>query len=325
MKNVLLVLGLVVVIVALILAFGPSRQESVRVETSPPAPEPAPEPSPSPLPPPQPTEGRVVFAVTDAAAGLENIDGIIVTTKEVRVQSAAKGWVTVSEETKSFDLLKLKESGSFALLTEANLEAGEYNQVRLSVSKVEVIEKSSGKISLAKLPSGDLKLVGKLVVEAGNESSVVLDFLADKSLHTTGQGSYIFAPVITLETKSNAEISIGGGLVSIGGGKTDTNITIGMNESGEVGINVAIDAGANLEIVGDAIRVMAKGESEAAVSITAKGAIDAAVGGEYLDSAISVKMITREGKKTWLVTGLKGLEITNIYVDASTGVVVRVE
>jgi len=108
MKNVLLVLGLVVVIVALILAFGPSRQESVRVETSPPAPEPAPEPSPSPLPPPQPTEGRVVFAVTDAAAGLENIDGIIVTTKEVRVQSAAKGWVTVSEETKSFDLLKLK-------------------------------------------------------------------------------------------------------------------------------------------------------------------------------------------------------------------------
>ena len=324
MKYALGIMALIIIVLAAILIVGPGPKETVQT-TAPGMDETPSMVKPAPLPPPLTNEGRVVFAVTDAAANLENIESVIITIKEVRVHSAVKGWVTVSEETKQFDLLKLKTSGALAIMTEANLEAGIYNQVRIETSKVEIVEKQSGKITTAKLPSNDLKLVGKLTVEAGKESSVVFDFLVDKSLHTTGSNSYIFAPVIKLETRSDTDVTVAEGLVEIKGGVKDTDAVIGMNESGEIGVGLSIEAVANLEIIGEAIKIKVKEETGAEVAITAKSAIDLTVQKGHLDSALSVKMVTKSGKKTWLVTGFKGLELMSVYVDAQTGAVVLVE
>ncbi len=268
--------------------------------------------------------GRVVFAVTDAAIGLEEYSSIILSISEIRLQSAAKGWITVSEDKKQFDLLALKRSGLNALLADVTVDAGNYNQIRLSVDKITVIEKD-GATSEAKLPSKDLRILGKLAVLDGKISSVLFDFLADKSLHMTGAGQRIFAPVIKLETRNNVNVAINGNLVQFSEGAVSTDTTVGMNESGAFETGTGLDPKATLDVIGDTIRLISPGDSGAGITITAKGAVDKSVGEGYLTSALSVKMVTREAKKAWLVTGLKGLDIKNIYIDAATGSVMAVE
>ena len=189
MKTYVAFLAILVLIIAGIAIYGPSSSTSDETVES----------GISPTPPPTPLgvdEGRVVFALGDTAVDIKNIDSVIFTINEVRVHSEKRGWITVSEATQQFDLLRLKETGAFALITEANLEAGSYDQIRLAVKSVKVI---TGEISEdAKLPSQDLKMQGTLIVEAGGNSSVLLDVVADQSLHKTGSGRFIFAPVIKI-------------------------------------------------------------------------------------------------------------------------------
>ena len=168
-------------------------------------------------------------------------------------------------------------------------------------------------------------MVGTLVVNDGQTSSASFDFLADKSLHQTGSGQLIFAPVIKVETRNNVGVTLTSNLVTFTEGAVNTNLTFGMDESGQTTVGGGVDAKASLDVVGDTIHIVSKGEADAGVKITAKGAVDKAVGEGYLTNALSVKTVTREGKKVWLVIGLKGLDIKNIYIDVTTGNVVAVE
>jgi hypothetical protein len=193
-------------------------------------------------------QGRVVFSVTDAAVALENIQSVNITITKAEVQSAEKGWVSVSNKSQVFDLLTLKNSNALALLADVNLDAGAYNQIRLTVSKVEVTQ--AGKVNVAKLPSNDLKIVGSLIVDANSTSSAVLDFLVDKSLHITGNGQFVFAPVVRLIAKSQTEVTVDAkSLVNVSGtGKIDSDTTVGMNEKGETKENFEINANAKVEV-----------------------------------------------------------------------------
>ena len=55
------------------------------------------------------TQGKVVFGVTDVAEDMSGVSSVFVTVNKVEIHSAAKGWVTVSNETKQYDLLVLKQ------------------------------------------------------------------------------------------------------------------------------------------------------------------------------------------------------------------------
>ncbi len=186
------------------------------------------------LPAQQGAQGRVVFSVTDAAASatVEDATEILVTIDKLEVHSSASGWVTLSTQVKQYELLELKASGASALLADANLAAGTYEQIRLHVSKVEVTV--DGEVQEAKLPSNSLKIVGNFTVVAGETTTLSLDFEADKSLHRTGNGKYIFAPVILLEVRDKAEVEIDtDGEVIVRGGDVETHSRSGMDEKGE--------------------------------------------------------------------------------------------
>ena len=206
------------------------------------------------------SQGRVVFTVTDAAASLENLTSVTMSVDKVEVQNASNGWVTVSDKDYDFDLLKLKNSGALELLADVKLDAGTYNQIRLNISKVVVVK--AGQSLEAKLPSSDLKIVGRLVVEAGGTSTAILDFLLDKSLHVTGNGLYVFAPVVKLMTQSDASADVKADrTVTLGNGKADANVTVGMNEKGETKENYEVGANAKVEIsAGGSISVGAKSD-----------------------------------------------------------------
>ena len=184
--------------------------------------------------------GKAVFSVTDAAANMGTISKIEMTISGLEVHSETNGWVTVATAPRTYSLLELDERNESELLAEADLQLGNYDQVRLHVDKVVVTAKDGAK-SEAKLPSGELKLNTNLVITAEGTSSVNFDFLAAKSLHTTGSGDYVYAPVVKTETRSNSEVSVASdGVVKIDGGKVDDTETVGRDVDGSIKANFEI-------------------------------------------------------------------------------------
>src|SRR3989344_1103876 len=196
--------------------------------------------------------GRAVFTMTDDADNLGAVTSIKVTIDSVKVLSENEVWAEVSSKQQTYDLLKLKASGTQVLLADYNLASGTYQQVRLDISKVVVTDASGDHV--AKLPSGELKIVGKLVVKENSTSTVKFDFIADKSLNLTGNGLYIFAPVIKFEIRENANVDINyKDNVRISGGKINENTEVGMDIDGNVGEGNKIKSDSKLSVNGNRI------------------------------------------------------------------------
>jgi len=195
-------------------------------------------------------KGRLVFAIKDKARSIDDFAKVDITITGVNIRKGDT-WIAVMKEQKKFDLLELKDIT--ALLGDIELESGTYNELRLDISSVFII-KTDGRVHDARLPSGTLKIKGDIIVEPDQTSSVVLDFLLDKSFHETGMGSVIMAPVIKLETKTGVEVEIDDTLVKIKAGKGKDRI-IGMNLAGDMRLGEQIDPNAELKIENQKIKL----------------------------------------------------------------------
>ncbi len=196
-------------------------------------------------------KGRAVFVITDAAADMKTVTSVRITVEEISVHSQAQGWVSVSSTPKTYDLLQLKAQNSNALLADAQLDEGTYDEMRLDVSSVIVTDASGSQE--AKLPSNELKLKGDLIVTADSTASASFDFIADESLHVTGNGKYVMAPVLKVETREDVDVSVDSqNDVKINGGSLKTSVTQGMDASGKVGVGLKIpkDVAVSLDAAG---------------------------------------------------------------------------
>ena len=199
-------------------------------------------------------QGRVVFAITDAAADMGTVTSVKVTVDSVKVHSDTKGWVTLSSAPKTYDLLELKAQGTQALLADVSLDDGTYQQLRLDISNV-VVTDAQGQHE-AKLPSGELKIVGDLVVKANSTSTALFDFSADESLHVTGNGEYILAPVVQLETRQDAEVNVrADNKLEIKSGAVKTRVKVGMDADGNIGVGLQLGREKALSIEGGKVKV----------------------------------------------------------------------
>ncbi len=223
-------------------------------------------------------EGRAVFTITDAAADMGAVTSVKVTIDSVMVHSAEEGWITVSSMPKTYDLLQLKMENSQALLADIQLKPDTYQQVRLDISKVMVTDAQGD--HQAKLPSGMLKIVGELSIMANSTSTATFDFMVDESLHLTGKGEYILAPVVQLETKENAEVEIStDNKVKIKSGQMKAKVKVGMDADGNVGVGLGIKKDLDLIIEGGKIKIgalvsaaaKAKAEEKTEAKINASG------------------------------------------------------
>jgi len=195
-------------------------------------------------------QGRAVFAITDVAADMGAVTSVNVTIDSVEAHNSALGWVTVSSAQQTYDLLKLKAEGSKALLGDVNLTPGSYQQVRLVISKVTVTDSSAHE---AKLPSGELKIVGGFNVSENSTSAVIFDFIASDSLHVTGKGEYIFAPVVKLTAVEGADVDASSKSdVKVRGG-SEKSIEVGMGLDGTTGEGVKVAKDKKLSIEGGKI------------------------------------------------------------------------
>ena len=191
--------------------------------------------------------GRAVFVITDAAADMGSVTSVKITIDSIKVHSESEGWVDVSSNSETYDLLQLKAEGKNELLADIELKEGNYDEIKLDISKV-VVTDAQGEHE-AKLPSGELKIKSELNVESNLTSSASFDFVADESLHVTGNGRYIMAPVIVVETRENADVEIkSGSSVEVKSGRVRTNVKIGMDLDGNIGIGVKVPSNLNLSV-----------------------------------------------------------------------------
>ncbi len=229
-------------------------------------------------------QGRYVATVTDAAADMGSVTSVQMTIDNVQAHSATQGWVTLSSQSRTVDLMQLKTSGNQALVADTQVAAGTYDQIRMQVSRVSVTDAQG--THEAKLPSGELKIVATTVVNANSTSIAKFDFIADQSLHITGNGRYIMAPVIKIETRSDANVNVASqNDVTVEGGSVDTNAQVGMDISGNVGAGVRIPADAVLDI--NANGVIVTGSSLSGEGNAIFGLTDAAMN---MGSVTSVKI-----------------------------------
>ncbi|MBI2288711.1 MAG: DUF4382 domain-containing protein [Chloroflexi bacterium] len=84
-----------------------------------------------------------------------------------------------------------------AVLGSANVTAGRFTQIRMEVEKVLVVTVGGDNFT-AEVPSGELKIVRPFNVGGGVKTVLTLDFDGEKSLISTGQGKFLFKPVVKL-------------------------------------------------------------------------------------------------------------------------------
>lgn len=138
------------------------------------------------------------------------ISSVEVVIRRVEVHSESLGWLLVSDEQRTVDLLTLRDAP--AELGIVSLPTGVYSQIRLFIDSGSLVV--NGERQSLFVPSGiqsGVKLVGDFVVRPNQRIVLVLDFDASASIHKTG-ASWKLKPTIKL---------LGGGLDFDGDGVAD--------------------------------------------------------------------------------------------------------
>ena len=162
---------------------------------------------------------HVAVKLTDAPGDYE---GVYLDVEEVMINTSTEadaeaGWETIAtRDDEPINLLDLT-GGVTELLAEADLPAGYLSQIRLVLGENNyLVENGSTQQIMLNTPSAEqsgLKLKIDQELEADAEYTFILDFDVDKSVVSTGSGSYNLKPVIRTSVEENSS-SITGTVVA---------------------------------------------------------------------------------------------------------------
>ncbi len=118
------------------------------------------------------------------------------------------GWLPLNilAGKETFDLLQIQ--GIEQVLAVTELEPGNYTQIRMTISNVQV-RLGDGDLQDAILPSGKLKFVRPFSIVEGQTMALLFDFNAEKSVIVTGPGKIIVKPVVKLSVTKPQTIKPG--------------------------------------------------------------------------------------------------------------------
>lgn len=151
--------------------------------------------------------GTVQLRMTDATADYDEVN-IVVT--EVSIHPSGAGdadseWEVLETDDATYNLLTL-QNGVFATIAHTTVASGPYDQVRLKVGSGSNVVVDGITYPLT-IPSGmqsGIKLVGSYTVPPDGLLDLALDFDAARSIHQTGNGTYMLQPVIRVVPFSTA-------------------------------------------------------------------------------------------------------------------------
>ena len=193
--------------------------------------------------------GNVNFVLTDAPFPSDMVAEANVTIDKIEIRKVieastdststdstnmdSSGFITISTETQTFNLLDLR-NGITADLAAAELDTGKYDQIRLHVVTANIVLNDADSTTYdLKIPSGQqsglkIKIQGGMTVTGGSMTTVLMDFDVSKSFIVQGNPKshagikgFIFKPVIRAVV---SETSDGG---TVAAGNISGHVTVG--------------------------------------------------------------------------------------------------
>ncbi len=160
------------------------------------------------------TTGKLQISITDAPLLEEAITGVHIKILGIEVKSQNGGWSELDEfeEPVTINLLDYQD-GDVYFLTEEEIQAGEYKEIRLILDIAEkdgspksnsgtYLEYEDGSFQPLFVPSGETsgyKAKGRFEVPAGGVTGLTIDFDAQKAVVEAGNsGTYILKPILRL-------------------------------------------------------------------------------------------------------------------------------
>lgn len=131
---------------------------------------------------PNTARGTLRLFLTDQPVDLKEV---WVTITDIEVHKTGGAWIQFAGSNDSIDLLTLE--GKQTLLEAAALEEGKYTGIRFFVSEGHIIDTDAERCEL-KVPSGKIHIPVNFDIEQGGETSILLDFDAEKSVHVVRTG-----------------------------------------------------------------------------------------------------------------------------------------
>lgn len=191
--------------------------------------------------------GHLVINITDAPAAPE-IEEVWLTVGKVEVHEDGAGWREVGLVGDARFNLLLLTGGLQAKLASADLTPGNYTQIRMEVNPVEIKVKGDAVLKEAKLPSNVLKFVHPFEIVDGEDTELLFDFDALKSVNVTGNDKYLFKPVIKLATTKQPQGNLEMTTLSLPNGEVDENYssTTLTATGGKGSYTWSLDAGSTL-------------------------------------------------------------------------------
>ncbi len=156
--------------------------------------------------------GELSILLVDAPGDFQAVN-IAVKRVEAHLEADGKSrWEVVADQPGTYDLLTLC-NGVSAVLAGATMPAGSYGQLRLLVGRGShvVVDGQSHPLTIPGGSSSGIKLDHAFAIEPGRTCELIMDFDAARSIHRTGGGGYILAPVIRVMAAA-ASGSISGGV-----------------------------------------------------------------------------------------------------------------
>ena len=189
-----------VLLLVLTVACAPAPQEIT------PAPTPAPAPEEVTPPAPIAPAGMGILEVHVTDPPEPEFDSILVSVDNITVHKVVPGqpgeWIDVPLTVSSFDLVTLVGVEEF--LGSVQVEAGKFTQIRVYIDTV-MVTPEGGTSQSATVPSNILRIVRPFEVQEGLITALTLDFDGARSVVTTGQGNFIFKPVVKLLIEEKGE------------------------------------------------------------------------------------------------------------------------
>lgn len=176
------------------------------------------------------TTGRIELSITDAPLYDEDIVGVHIKINGIEIREKDGGWMAMEnfDEPVTLNLLDY-QNGEVYFLTEEELQAGVYNEIRLLLDMPEMdggpkanpgtyLEYADGTTQALYVPSGatsGYKAKGEFGIPAGGVTSVTIDFDVRKAVVKAGNsGQYLLKPVLRLVENDNVGL-IRGEVISL--------------------------------------------------------------------------------------------------------------
>jgi hypothetical protein len=150
---------------------------------------------------PEAGTGTLHLTLVDAPVDFDDVTLDVRATSVHRADDdSLSGWHVVSTDSAVVHLLDLT-NGVSALLADADLPAGNYDQIRMRLGDGNTVTVGDDTFDL-RVPSGPrsgLKIHHEFEIVEGETYDAVIDIDVSRSVHRTGHGSYMMRPVVRMQ------------------------------------------------------------------------------------------------------------------------------